>query len=134
MIDVDYFKKFNDTYGHPFGDKVLKMIAGVMKRVSGEHGVPCRYGGEEFVILLDTSDPASALEIAENLRQSVENSTIAFNDGVEVTMVSVTISIGISIWNSSLERVDLIEHADKALYHAKQHGRNRAVLWTEELN
>ncbi len=134
MIDVDYFKKFNDTYGHPFGDKVLKMIAGVMKRVSGEHGVPCRYGGEEFVILLDTSDPASALEIAENLRQSVENSTIAFNDGVEVTMVSVTISIGISIWNSSLERVDLIEHADKALYHAKQHGRNRCVLWTEELN
>ncbi len=133
MIDVDYFKKFNDTYGHPFGDKVLKMIANVMKRVSGEHGVPCRYGGEEFVILLDINDPAAAMEIAEKLRQTVENSTIAFNDGVEVTMVSVTISIGISIWNSSLERVDLIEHADKALYHAKQHGRNRSVLWTEEL-
>ncbi len=133
MIDVDYFKKFNDTYGHPFGDKVLKMIANVMKRVSGEHGVPCRYGGEEFVILLDISDPQAAIDIAENLRQTVENSTIAFNNGVDVTMVSVTISVGISIWNSSLERVDLIEHADKALYYAKQHGRNRSVLWTEEL-
>lgn len=133
MIDVDFFKKFNDTYGHPFGDKVLKMIAGVMKRVSGEHGVPCRYGGEEFVILLDISDPAAVMEIAENLRQSVENSTIAYNNGIEVTMVSVTISVGVSIWNSSFERVDLIEHADKALYYAKQHGRNRSVLWTDEL-
>ncbi|MCR5431680.1 MAG: diguanylate cyclase [Lachnospiraceae bacterium] len=133
MIDVDFFKKFNDTYGHPFGDKVLKMIANVMKRVSGEHGTPCRYGGEEFVILLDTSNPESAMEIAEKLRQTVENSTIAFNNGVEVTMVSVTISIGVSIWNTSFERVDLIEHADKALYYAKQHGRNRSVLWTDDL-
>jgi len=133
MIDVDHFKKFNDTYGHPFGDKVLKMIANIMKRVSSEHGVPCRYGGEEFVILLDINNPDEAMEIAERLRQTVESSTIAFNDGVEITMVSVTISVGVSIWNSSLERVDLIEHADKALYYAKQHGRNRSVLWTEEL-
>ncbi|MCR5829915.1 MAG: diguanylate cyclase [Lachnospiraceae bacterium] len=133
MIDVDFFKKFNDTYGHPFGDKVLKMIANVMKRISGEHGVPCRYGGEEFVIILDTSDPDIALETAEKLRQTVENSTVAFNDGIEVTMVSVTISVGVSIWNNSFERVDLIEHADKALYYAKQHGRNRSVLWSEEI-
>lgn len=133
MIDVDHFKKFNDTYGHPFGDKVLKMIANIMKRVSGEHGTPCRYGGEEFVIILDTNEESLALETAEKLRQTVESSTIAFNDGVNVSMVSVTISLGVSIWNASMERVDLIEHADKALYYAKQHGRNQTMLWNEEL-
>lgn len=132
MIDVDNFKHCNDTYGHPFGDKVLKQIAGIMKRTAGENSVSCRYGGEEFVVLLDSSDPVYALDIADKIRQTVENSTLAYNAGSEVTLLSVTISLGVSIWDpNTMERIDLIEHADKALYYAKQHGKNRAVLWSE---
>ena len=133
MIDVDNFKRCNDTYGHPFGDKVLKQIAGIMKRVAGDNGVPCRYGGEEFVVILNSGDPDFVYDIADKIRQTVENSTMACNTGSEVTLVSVTISLGVSIWDSSMERVDLIEHADKALYYAKTHGKNQVVLWNEEL-
>ena len=132
MIDVDNFKHCNDTYGHPFGDKVLKQIAGILKRIAGENGVPCRYGGEEFVVLLDSNDSVYALDIADKVRQTVENSTLAYNAGADVTLLSVTISLGVSIWDpATMERIDLIEHADKALYFAKQHGKNRAVLWKE---
>lgn len=133
MIDVDNFKRCNDTYGHPFGDKVLKQIAGIMKRVAGDNGIPCRYGGEEFVVLLGTNDADFALDIANKIRQTVENSTLACNNGTDVALVSVTISLGVSIWSPEMERVDLIEHADKALYYAKTHGKNQAVLWNESI-
>lgn len=133
MIDVDKFKNCNDTYGHPFGDKVLVQIAGIMKRISGDHGVSCRYGGEEFVVLLDSNEPEYVMSIAEKIRLAVESTSVAFNNGRDVRMVSVTISLGVSIWNPSFERIDLIEHADKALYYAKSHGRNRAVMWSPTL-
>ena len=134
MIDVDHFKNFNDTYGHQFGDKVLKQIAGVMKRVAGDLGVPCRYGGEEFVILMNSKDEELVMTTAEKVRTSVEASTLAYNEGTSVQLVSVTISLGVSIWDpSTMERLDLIEHADKALYFAKHNGRNQVKLWDESV-
>lgn len=131
MMDVDNFKRCNDTYGHAFGDKVLKQLAGIMKRVSGEHGTPCRYGGEEFVVLIDSNDEALVLSIAEKIRSTVESSAVPLNDGNDVKMINVTISVGVSIWNNTLERVDLVEHADAAMYYAKHHGKNQVVLWHE---
>lgn len=133
MLDVDYFKKCNDTYGHPFGDEVLKQVAGIMKRIAGAKGTACRYGGEEFVILLDSDNADYAMGIAERIRQTIETTSVAYNGNSKVTLVSITISIGVSIWNPNMERVELIEHADKALYSAKHNGRNQVVLWTPEL-
>ena len=134
MIDVDHFKNFNDTYGHQFGDKVLKQIASVMKRVSGDLGVPCRYGGEEFVILMNSKDEELVLATAENVRESVASTTLAYNEGTDVKLVSVTISLGVSIWDpEKMERIDLVEHADKALYFAKHNGRNQVKLWDESI-
>ncbi|MBP5330372.1 MAG: diguanylate cyclase, partial [Lachnospiraceae bacterium] len=134
MIDVDHFKNFNDTYGHQFGDKVLKQIAGVMKRVAGDLGVPCRYGGEEFVILMNSNNEELVMNTAEKVRRSVETSTLAYNEGTSVQLVSVTISLGVSIWDpAKMERLDLIEHADKALYFAKHNGRNQVKLWDESI-
>ncbi|MBO4415992.1 MAG: diguanylate cyclase, partial [Lachnospiraceae bacterium] len=134
MIDVDHFKKFNDTYGHQFGDKVLKELAGVMKYVAGDLGVPCRYGGEEFVILMNSNDEELVLNTAERVRQTIEAKSLPYNEGTDVQLVSVTISLGVSIWDpKTMERLDLIEHADKALYFAKHNGRNQVKLWDESV-
>ena len=134
MLDVDHFKKFNDTYGHQFGDKVLKEIASVMRRVSGDLGVPCRYGGEEFVILMNSKDEELVMGVAENVRKAIESTSLAYNEGTSVQIVSVTISVGVSIWDpDKMERIDLVEHADKALYYAKNNGRNQVKLWDSTL-
>jgi len=133
MLDVDFFKKCNDTYGHQFGDEVLKQVASIMKKVTGNKGTACRYGGEEFVILLDSNNAEYAISIAEKIRQTIETTTVPFNEGSKVTLVSITVSIGVSIWNSKMERVELIEHADKALYACKRNGRNQVILWSKEL-
>ncbi len=131
MIDVDNFKRCNDTYGHPFGDKVLKNIANIMKRIVGELGIVCRYGGEEFVVLLNTDKRDTVTGIAELIRQTVEKSPVVYTP---TQSVSVTISLGVSLWDSSYERVDLIEHADKALYYAKNHGKNQYVVYSPDID
>lgn len=134
MIDIDFFKKCNDTYGHPFGDKVLKQLAGIMKRVAGEQGIPCRYGGEEFVVLVRSDNAEYVVSMAEKIRQLVESTAVAYTNNDEVKMISVTISLGVSVWKGEeMEKIDLIEHADKALYYAKEHGKNQVVLWTPDL-
>ncbi len=131
MIDVDNFKRCNDTYGHPFGDKVLRNIAGIMKRVVGDAGLVCRYGGEEFVVLLYSDNEVIATTIAEKIRQTVERSAVVYTS---TESVNITISLGVSLWDHSMERIDLIEHADKALYFSKKNGKNRYTLWSEELS
>ena len=104
-----------------------------MKKVTGNKGTACRYGGEEFVILLDSSNAEFALSVAEKIRQTIETTSVPYNEGSKVTLVSITVSIGVSIWNSNMERVELIEHADKALYAAKHGGRNQVKLWSSDL-
>ena len=131
MIDVDNFKRCNDTYGHPFGDKVLRTIAGIMKRVVGDAGIVCRYGGEEFVVLLYSNNETAATAIAEKIRSSVERTGIAYTS---TESVNVTISLGVSLWDHSMERLDLIEHADQAVYYSKTHGKNQYTLWSAEMS
>ncbi|MCQ2495708.1 MAG: diguanylate cyclase [Lachnospiraceae bacterium] len=133
MLDVDFFKKCNDTYGHQFGDEVLKQVAGIMKRIAGAKGTACRYGGEEFVVLIDSDNADYAMNIAERIRQTIETTSVAYNSDSKVTLVSITISVGVSVWTPDMERVELIEHADKALYYAKHNGRNQVQLWSADM-
>jgi diguanylate cyclase (GGDEF)-like protein/PAS domain S-box-containing protein len=119
MFDVDHFKKFNDEYGHDQGDRVLQTLADVMRSTVRDVDLPCRYGGEEFLIILPNTPVDGALLVAERLRESVANTII---DGLHVT-----ISIGVATY--PLIKADsadeLVEAADAALYEAKRSGRNR---------
>ena len=127
MFDVDFFKKFNDNYGHDQGDRVLKMAGQVMNAAVRKYDVPCRYGGEEFTVILPSTDPDGAMHFAERLRLSIEAMSV---DGLKVT-----ISLGVACF--PLIAVDtpeaLIEAADVAMYQSKEHGRNCSTLATPEM-
>ncbi len=124
MIDLDFFKKVNDTYGHLAGDFVLKKIAEIILKIVANKGLSCRWGGEEFLILLPYTDKINATKIAEELRVTVEN----FDFIYEMTNIKLTISCGISSYpEDSREYNELIDLADKRLYKAKQSGRNKVV-------
>lgn len=129
LIDIDYFKKVNDTYGHPVGDAVLKGVADKIRKTVRTIDIPARYGGEEFAVILLNTDAKGAMNMAERLRKTVMN-TEFFS---EQKTFHVTISIGISTYAEGIEegREKFIERADKSLYHAKRNGRNRSVPWDE---
>lgn len=122
--DVDKFKNVNDTYGHKAGDKVLKAIAQILNKRIRETDFLARYGGEEFVMLLPGTIEEETLRLANELRQAVADCAFHYND----KSVDITISCGISGFRTddTLERV--FERADKALYQAKESGRNRCVI------
>jgi diguanylate cyclase len=120
LLDIDFFKKFNDTHGHQAGDEVLRQTAKVLKAQSRESDLPCRYGGEEFGVILSSTDAASARIVAERIRAAVEESTTAFQD----KQLKVTCSIGMSQFESSDDATRLIRRADEALYASKKAGRN----------
>jgi len=136
MLDVDFFKKFNDTYGHDTGDAVLQMIAGKMNRVTGG-GLPYRFGGEEFSIVFKGMNSTEARPHLEALCVSIANTPFVINRGSrrksdkrarlkKNKSVAVTVSIGVAESNSSVSSPwDVIKLADRALYRAKQNGRNR---------
>jgi diguanylate cyclase (GGDEF)-like protein len=113
MLDIDHFKKYNDTYGHSEGDKVLVDVAKVLIKETREIDLVVRYGGEEFLVLLPETDMEGALDVAERIRQTVETST------------KVTVSLGITAYHEKMHQNEIIIKADKALYKAKQNGRNR---------
>ena len=129
MIDVDFFKRFNDTYGHQGGDECLRQVAAAMssvvKRASDSIA---RYGGEEFALLLPATEPDGALLVAERIRAAVEAMALP-HAGSEVAD-RVTVSIGVASIHVAQDGVpaSLIAQADAALYRAKHEGRNRAVL------
>ncbi len=126
LCDIDYFKKVNDTYGHPFGDKVLKEVAGVLRRAVRSVDLAARYGGEEFALVLESSGEKGGLQMAERIRQEVEK-LVFLHEGQQVR---VTMSLGLAVYpRHGTEKSLLIERADQALYRAKQQGRNRVVLW-----
>ncbi|HBC3929704.1 TPA: GGDEF domain-containing protein [Vibrio parahaemolyticus] len=121
-LDVDYFKKVNDTYGHDVGDELLKNVSQLMKNLAREHDVLCRSGGEEFMIFLPNTDLNRAFEAAERIRKSIEIYSFP-------TVGNITISIGISSWEGLAERIDdVIKKSDQALYKAKNNGRNRTEV------
>lgn len=131
MLDVDFFKSVNDTYGHVAGDCVLKAIATVIKAELREYDIPSRYGGEEFAILLPFTKIEEAFAVAQRLRVAVEEASIDVQNekGESGLSVKVTISIGVYEYNSGDSPQALYESADKALYQAKTHGRNKVVIY-----
>lgn len=130
MLDIDHFKKVNDTYGHIAGDIILKNTAAVIKGALREYDIPSRYGGEEFIILLPYTKLDEAVAVAERLRQSVEKSTADVpSDNEESTLtLGVTISLGVYEYHPGDSPQQLYENADKALYQAKTTGRNRVFI------
>lgn len=121
-LDIDYFKKVNDTYGHDVGDELLKNVSQLMKNQAREHDVLCRAGGEEFMIFLPNTDLNRAFEAAERIRKSIEIYSFPI-------VGNITISIGISSWEGLAERIDdVIKKSDQALYKAKNNGRNRTEV------
>lgn len=133
MLDLDHFKKINDTYGHVSGDEVLVRVAHAIKKQVRTCDIPARFGGEEFAIILPETDKKSTLIVAERLRKSIESLSFDFPDtqGNDHVHVSITISIGVAGFVHSINMTEdiLIERADRALYHAKQNGRNQVVLY-----
>lgn len=126
MIDIDHFKKINDTYGHLHGDEVLKGLAQIFSESIRACDYAARYGGEEFSIILPETPLNGALNVAERLRQRVKNTPIVLAD----QEIRVTISIGLAAYeNTQIEitRSQLISLADKALYQSKMAGRDRVT-------
>lgn len=124
FIDIDHFKAVNDTHGHHFGDLALQATGACVQKQCRPYDTVVRWGGEEFVILLRGTDEDTAVFFAERIRRAIE-------DGLSSSLpFSLTISIGLAQYrdNDTLER--LTDRADKALYHAKQTGRNKVVAWS----
>ncbi len=121
MFDVDYFKKFNDTYGHNAGDYILKNLATIVRQNIRSVDMLVRYGGEEFLILSPESTIDDAASIAERIRTEVANTVFVFED----KDLKITISLGVSQYRDGLAPEEFIKEADMALYRAKQNGRNR---------
>jgi two-component system cell cycle response regulator len=126
MLDIDHFKKINDTYGHLCGDEILKSLAMQVKSCLRGMDIVSRYGGEEFAILLPETGGNEALQTAERIRRAVEETAFM---GTEQGL-SVTVSLGVATYPSRgiAERADMIAKADGALYEAKEAGRNRAIF------
>ena len=131
MTDIDYFKNVNDTYGHAAGDLVLKTIAKVIRGQLREYDIAGRYGGEEFSILLPFTKINEAQMVAERLRQTVENKVIDISKVApesEQKDIKITLSLGIYEIKEDDSEEDLMKKADKALYQAKNTGRNKVVV------
>jgi len=126
MMDIDFFKRVNDTYGHHAGDACLVALSSMILSVSRKQDIAARFGGEEFVLVLPHTPPAKALLLGERLRKTVKSTPVHY--GKEI--INFTVSIGIS----GLEQVtdinskQLLERADQALYEAKESGRNRVCV------
>ena len=126
LIDIDYFKKVNDTYGHPVGDSVLKRVADMIKKTIRNIDIPARYGGEEFAVVLVGTDGKGAMNMAERMRKTVMDTKFTADENT----FNVTVSIGISTYEGeAMKKEELVDKADKALYKAKGNGRNQSVLW-----
>ncbi|MCK4502700.1 MAG: GGDEF domain-containing protein, partial [Desulfuromonadales bacterium] len=129
MIDIDHFKRINDTLGHLIGDVVLKKLANLIVATVRETDSVCRYGGEELVVILPHTKIDDAVVAAESLRLEVENFKIILEDGERKgEVVQVTASFGVSAIVAEVESVHcLLGQADKALYFAKKEGRNKTA-------
>lgn len=127
MLDADFFKKVNDTYGHKIGDKVLIELASKTEKALRECDVVARYGGEEFLVFLSDINAEQAYKVAERLRACIANIVVLTETGQKVTF---TVSIGVSSSAISNNVDMLIKTADEALYRAKQNGRNRVEVFT----
>ena len=124
FLDVDHFKRVNDTMGHAFGDEVLKSAASILREVVRGYDISCRFGGEEFAVFIDSSDPDAIRGVAERIRARIENLTFAGHSGFKIT-ISIGLAIGRPLNHDTIDR--FLNEADEALYEAKESGRNRVV-------
>lgn len=128
IFDVDKFKHYNDTNGHGPGDELLTELAVVIKNSVRNSDIPCRYGGEEFVVLCPDTNAQDALVVAERIRLAVMNHNFKFKENQPLGFISV--SIGISCFpDSSTSPESLCANADHALYQSKENGRNRTTIF-----
>ncbi len=121
MIDIDHFKRVNDTYGHGVGDLVIKALADTAAKMMRPTDILARYGGEEFIVTLPETDAEVATRVAERLRVALEQLVVPA-DGREVRF---TISVGVATFFTGVPLDQAMERADQALYRAKEGGRNR---------
>jgi len=128
MMDIDDFKKYNDTFGHQAGDHVIAQIAEIASRCVRSTDIVARYGGEEFVIIMEHTDSSAAFKIAERIRSSVENLPL------DIIKMELTVSIGIGTFPIHAGDIEsLVKYADKSLYYSKHSGKNRVCYgWIEE--
>ena len=124
IMDVDHFKKFNDTHGHQAGDEVLRRVGKTLTECAREMDLPCRYGGEEFAVVLPKTLGADGTTLVERVRKAIESMSVRF----EGKDLKVTMSLGIAQATSDEDPAMLIKRADEALYEAKSAGRNRAYI------
>jgi len=125
MIDLDFFKQVNDTYGHLCGDEILKTLSNLLREKSRSVNIICRYGGDEFIIIAPMANFKSANYFAERLRAAVENYDFSFAEN----KIRLTLSIGVALWNPKIKSSrELVKKADQALYAAKRNGRNQVQM------
>jgi diguanylate cyclase len=122
--DIDHFKRVNDTYGHVFGDQVIKGVAQIIQRVVKGNDIAARLGGEEFAVLLPDTPLRGGITVAEQIRAGVGNTRIK-KAGTNTFVDQITLSLGVATGVEQDTLESLLERADKALYHAKNSGRNR---------
>ena len=129
MFDIDFFKKFNDTYGHECGDFVLISVANIIKSSLRESDIASRYGGEEFTVLLRKGKKDEAMKVAERIRQKIEDYDFVYND----QHLHVTVSCGVSVFDKNANPVELpnvfVNQADSGLYMSKNNGRNQVTFF-----
>jgi len=130
MMDIDNFKRINDTYGHLTGDTILKRLAAVLQETVRKIDIPARYGGEEFVVILPETDKEEAVKIAERIRKNVADIVVKVN---ETEDLSPTISMGVAQYTTDgKEAKELINAADTALYHSKHNGKNMVSIYKKD--
>lgn len=134
LMDIDYFKSVNDTYGHQVGDEVIRWIAAVTQDLVRLGDKVARYGGEELAIILPETELETALQVSERIRQAIEQSPFEYrqrhDDHIEVVVIPLTVSMGVAtLPNDGIIEETIIKAADKALYAAKHGGRNRSVAF-----
>jgi diguanylate cyclase (GGDEF)-like protein len=130
MIDIDHFKRLNDTFGHHVGDQMLRDVTSILMKDMREVDTVARYGGEEFVMILPETTESGAVYVAQRLRKTVEQAK--FFAGSPHEIQHLTISIGVAVYDTDAQfKRDLIEFADAAMYAAKHNGRNRVVSYSE---
>jgi len=123
MLDIDYFKKFNDQYGHQVGDEVLRIVGSHLKKNLKGKDIPSRYGGEEFIILLPDTKLDKAYIVAEQIRENISKKRLKIKK-TEQTLGNITVSVGVSEIREGDTAISVVERADSALYLAKNSGRN----------
>ncbi len=123
MLDIDFFKQVNDQWGHETGNRALVHLADLLQKTIRKLDIPCRYGGEEFAVILPDTTLSACLPVAERIRQGIADTPL----NIDGQLLSITVSLGIATYTGDIEKSveELVEQADHYLYQAKKNGRNR---------